>query len=218
MVFKKKDFIKIEFTGMVKDGDVFDSNIKKDLEKSGIKGEAKPFIFCLGEGMFIKGVDEFLIGKDIGKYEIQLKPEDAFGKRDPKLIEMLPIKVFIQHEINPIPGVMLNFDGRIAKILTVSGGRVMVDFNNPLSGRELKYKIEVLGKVENQKEKINALNDFFFRQELKFEVKDKKIILNAKKEIAPLLELFKGKYKQILGLELELNVIEGKSVEGRKER
>ena len=90
--------------------------IKKDLEKSGIKGEAKPFIFCLGEGMFIKGVDEFLIGKDIGKYEIQLKPEDAFGKRDPKLIEMLPIKVFIQHEINPIPGVMLNFDGRIAKI------------------------------------------------------------------------------------------------------
>ena len=33
MALKKKDFIEIEFTGKIKGGEVFDSNIKKDLEK-----------------------------------------------------------------------------------------------------------------------------------------------------------------------------------------
>ena len=45
------------------------------------------------------------------------------------------MKIFIQQKINPIPGVMFNFDGRIAKVLTVSGGRVMIDFNNPIAGK-----------------------------------------------------------------------------------
>ena len=33
MALQKKDFIEIEFTGKVKDGEVFDSNIKEDLKK-----------------------------------------------------------------------------------------------------------------------------------------------------------------------------------------
>jgi len=36
---------------------------------------------------FLKGVEEFLIGKDIGNYEIDLKPEKAFGKRNPSLFK-----------------------------------------------------------------------------------------------------------------------------------
>ena len=122
MALQKKDFIEIEFTGRIKDGEIFDSNIKEDLEKMNSKLEAKPFIFCLGEGMFLKGIDDFLIGKDIGKYEVELTPEKAFGNRDSKLVQMMPMKVFIQHKINPVPGTVFNFDGRIAKILTVSGG------------------------------------------------------------------------------------------------
>ena len=64
MAFQKKDFIEIEFTGKVKDGEVFDSNIKENLEKlhEGHDHEVKtnPLIFCLGEGMFLKGIDDFL--------------------------------------------------------------------------------------------------------------------------------------------------------------
>ncbi len=58
MGLKKKDFIEIEFTGRIKDGNIFDSNIKKDLEEANLNIEAKPFIFSLGNGMFIKGVDD----------------------------------------------------------------------------------------------------------------------------------------------------------------
>src|SRR3989339_2289241 len=104
MVLEKKDFIEVEFTGKIKDGGVFDSNIKKDLEKLH-EGhdhpiETKPFIFPLGEGMFVKGVDKFLLGKEVGEYDIPLSPEDAFGKRDPKEIRTIPIKSFEDHNLN----------------------------------------------------------------------------------------------------------------------
>jgi FKBP-type peptidyl-prolyl cis-trans isomerase 2 len=210
MLLKKKDFIEIEFTGKVKDGEIFDSNIKEDLKDTNLKTEPKPFIFCLGEGMFVKGGDDFLIGKDIGGYEIELQPEKAFGNRDSKLIQMIPMKVFIQQKINPIPGAIFNFDGRIAKILTVSGGRVMVDFNNPLAGKIVIYNIKVLRKVENINEKTKALIEFLFRKDLKFEINNKKLIIEVEKPLAQFVGAFKDKFKEILGLELEIKEVEEK--------
>ncbi len=211
MKFKKKDFIEIEFTARVKDGGVFDSNIEEDLKKLNPDAKAKPFVFCLGEGMFLKGVEDFLIDKNVGEYEIKLTAEKAFGKRDPKLIQMIPIKVFKEHKLNPIPGIMFNFDGRIGKVLTVSGGRIMVDFNNPIAGRDVVYKVEVLRKVDDLNEKIKAFNEFLFKRELKFEVKDKKIIMEVEESMVKFVEMFKDKYKDIFEMELELKGIEEKA-------
>jgi len=163
---QKKNFVEIEFTGKVKEGDIFDSNIKDDLEKANLKIESKPFVFCLGEDMFLKELDDFLVGKEIGKtYEIELEPEKAFGKRDSRLIKMIPMRVFREQKINPVQGMSFNFDGRIAKVLTISGGRVMADFNNSLAGKTVEYKIKVLRKVQDTKEKIKALNEFFFNSD-----------------------------------------------------
>ena len=162
-MIKEKDFIEIEFTGKIKDGEVFDSTIKEELEKLHVGHdhpvEAKPFIFCLGQEMFLKALDDFLIGKETGKeYEIELEPEQAFGKRNPSLIQRIPISVFREQKVNPAPGVVFNFDGRIGKTLTVSGGRVMVDFNHALAGKTLVYKIKILRKITDLNEKIKALN------------------------------------------------------------
>ncbi|MFH1503036.1 MAG: peptidylprolyl isomerase [Candidatus Diapherotrites archaeon] len=210
MSLKKNDFIEIEFTGRIKEGEVFDSNISDEIKKLNPNAEAKPFVFSLGNGMFLEEIDNFLIGKEIGEYEIELSPEKAFGRRNPDLIQRMPIKVFIEHKINPIPGAVFNFDNKIGKVLTVSGGRVMVDFNNPLAGKEIIYKIKVLKKIEDLNEKIKALNDFFFRREFKFEIKDGKLILDAEKSMVKFIELFKEKYKEILGLNLEIKEIEEK--------
>ena len=211
MTLKKKDFIEIEFTGRVKDGEIFDSNIKEDLKKMGSKAEAKPFIFALGEGMFLKGVDDFLISKDVGEYEVELSPEKAFGDRQPKLVQMIPIKLFKEQNINPVQGIMFNFDGKIGKILTVSGGRVMVDFNNPVSGKEVIYKIKILRKIEDLNEKVKAFSEFLFRRELKFEIKDKKIIIEVEKPMVKFVEMFSSKFKEVLGLNLEVKGIEEKT-------
>lgn len=213
MKLKEKDFIEIEFTARVKDGEIFDSNIKEDLKELDPKTEPKPFVFALGQGMFLKGVEDFLIGKNIGQYEIELAPEKAFGKRDPKLIQRVPAKVFKEHDLRPVPGIVFNFDGRIGKVLTVSGGRVMVDFNNPVAGRDVVYKMKVLKRVDGLNEKVKAINEFLFRRDMKFEVKDKKVIMQVEKEMLKFVEMFKEKFKDILGMELELREIGEKPAE-----
>src|SRR3989339_25044 len=201
MALNKKDFIEIEFTARVRDTqEVFDSNIKKDLENSNLETDTKPFIFALGENMFLKGVEDFLLGKEIGKYKIDLEPEQAFGKRDSRLVQIVPMKVFRQQNVRPIQGAMFNFDGRIAKILSVSGGRVIVDFNNPVSGKAVTYEVNVLRKIEDLNEKIKSFIQFIFRRDLKFELKEKELILEVEKEMRQFVELFAEKFKDIFGV------------------
>ncbi len=223
MTLNKKDFIEIEFIGRIKNGEIFDSNIKEDLLQKGVppeaknanlKTEPKPFVFCLGEGMFLKAIDDFLIGKNIGKYEIELQPEKAFGNRNSKLIQMIPLKIFREQKINPIPGIIFNFDGRIAKILTVSGGRVMVDFNNPIAGKIVTYQIKILRKIENINEKIKSLNEFLFKKDFKFNIIDKKLLMEVEKPMTKFVEMFKDKFKDIFELDLEVKeIMEEKSKE-----
>ncbi len=205
MSLKKNDFVEIEFTGKIKNGEVFDSNIKEDIDKANLKVEAKPFTFALGQGMFLKSIDDFIVGKELGKsYHIDLKAKDAFGERDTTLIKLVPSQVFRQHKINPIPGAMFNFDGRIAKILSVSGGRVRVDFNNPLAGKDVEYDIKILRKVDDQKEQIKSFNQFLFKKDFKFEIKDKKLIIETDSQFAKFVPMFKDKYKEIFNLDLEV--------------
>jgi len=114
--------------------------------------------------MFLKGVENFLIGKDIGNYNLNLEPEKAFGKRQQQFIQMISMKIFKEKKLNPFPGAIFNFDGKMAKVLSVSGGRVLVDFNNPLSGKSVNYKLKILRKIDDMNEKTRALIDFFLEK------------------------------------------------------
>ena len=201
----QKDFIEIEFTGKRKDGEIFDSNIKEDLQKANLNTPAKPFIYAIGEDMFLKSVDDFLIGKETGKdYELELAPEKAFGKRNPQLIKVVPLRIFKQQQTPPYPGMMFNFDNQIGKIISVSGGRIITDFNNPLAGKTVIYKIKVKRKVTDLKEKASAMIEFFVKKELPIEIKEKKLIIEADPKFAQFFNLFKDKFKELLDLEIEV--------------
>lgn len=214
MPLQKNDFVEIEFTAKTKDsGEIFDTNIKEDLGKSNSKSsvQAKPFMFPIGYGFFLKGVEDFLLNKFNEKfpseYNVELSPENAFGKRDTKLIRRIPTKIFREQKINPVPGVIFNFDGRMAKVLAVSGGRVIVDFNHPIAGKEVSYKINVLRKVTDINKKIKSLMDFLYRKEFDFDLDEKNKKLKIKlsqeeKQYKQFIELFKDKFKEILDLNL----------------
>lgn len=204
MIMQKKDFIEVEFTGRIKGGDIFDSNIKEDLAKLNPNEKSKPFIFCLGEGMFLKGIEDFLTGKEIGKYEIELSPEKAFGPRVSQMVQMVPSKIFIEQRLNPVPGAVFNFDGRLAKVLSASGGRIMVDFNHPLAGKTVIYNVTVKRKVDDINEKVKSFIEFLFRREMKFSVTDKKIIIEVEKQYTKFVEMFSEKFKEIFDKELEV--------------
>ncbi len=208
MTLQKKDFIEVEFTGKIKGGEIFDSNIKRDLQKLNPEANPSPIIFSLGEGMFLKGIDDFLIGKEIGDYTIELTPDQAFGPRMAQFVQKVPIKIFRSQNVNPFPGAVFNFDGRIAKVLTVSGGRVIVDFNNPLAGKDVIYDIHIIRKVDDQNEKVKSLIEFLFRRPLNFSIKDNKVIIEVEKQISKFVEMFNEKFKEMIGLDLEVKEIE----------
>lgn len=211
MTIKKGEFIEIEFTGKIKDsGEIFDTNIKEVAEKNNIDSKnLKPFILSVGHKMLPEGFDKDLEGKEIEKnYILEIKPEVAFGKRDKNLIKMIPTKMFIEQKINPERGMQLSLDGQIVKILSNSSGRTLVDFNNPLAGKEITYEYKILRSITDQKEKIDALQDFFFRKTFEFEIKDKKIVFKVEKQFEPFINLLSEKFKEILGLEASPEVIE----------
>jgi len=156
---KKHDFIEIEYTGKLKEENlIFDTTDEKVAKENNLESHGyEPVIICVGEQQLLKGIDKNLEGKDIGKeYDIDIKPEDAFGNKNAKLIQLIPTSKFKKQNIQPMPGIQLNIDGMVGTIKTVSGGRTLVDFNHPLAGKELSYKIKINKKITDDKEKLQG--------------------------------------------------------------
>jgi|TARA_B100002003_G_scaffold179451_1_gene167426 FKBP-type peptidyl-prolyl cis-trans isomerase 2 len=214
---KKNDFIEIEFTGLA-NGEIFDTTNKKDAEKMGIEPKnIKPLTISVGNQMILQGLDEDLEGKETGKeYSIHILPEKAFGKRDPSMIKTYGLSHFTKQNINPYPGMALQLDNTIAKVLSVSGGRVTMDFNNPIAGKEVDYKYKINKIITENKEKINALQDFFFKQRFEFQLKDKKVIFKDDK-IKQFIDMIGPKFSEITGLEFTAEAKKETKKESKKE-
>ena len=165
-------------------------------------------IICIGQEMLIPGFDKALEEKELNKsYTIELEPKDAFQERKKELIKLIPLKVFTEKNINPQPGMTLALDTTLVRIASVSGGRVLADFNNPLAGKTIIYEFTIKRKVQDAKEKITAIIDFFLKgQKLEFEIKDKKVIFKAQKFYQPLIDELNKRFKDILGMEMVLEV------------
>ena len=154
-------FLEIDYTGKIKDGMVFDTTIL-DVAKNNELFEKdklyRPVRLCVGRGHVIKGLDVSLEGKDIGEeYSIEISPDDAFGKRSAGLIKLVPLSQFKKSDINPSPGLSVQINDTIGVIKNVSGGRVLVDFNNPLSGKDVIYDVKVVKEIEKTQEKIECI-------------------------------------------------------------
>ncbi len=161
-IVKKNDFVEIDYTARLKEGSkVFDTTKENVARENGLSSENpdySPIIICVGENSILKAVEEQIIGKETGKdYTFEISQGSAFGKKDARLIQMIPINKFRQQNIQPVPGLQLNVDGVFGVVKTVSGGRCMVDFNHPLAGKDLVYEVTIKRVVEDGKEKLKSL-------------------------------------------------------------
>ncbi len=53
--------------------------------------------------MFLSGIDEFLIGKELGKHTINLEPEKSIWFKKPRKHKVnSPLAVFTKHQVNPM--------------------------------------------------------------------------------------------------------------------
>ena len=185
---KRNDFVEIEYTGKIKEENiVFDTTDEKIAKENNLHSQEDygPVIICVGQEQILKGLDKGIEGKDIGQeYDIEINPEDAFGKKNAKLIQLVPTSKFKQQNIQPMPGMQLNLDGMVGTIKTVSGGRTLVDFNHPLAGKELLYKIKLNKKITDDKEKLSSyLKLSLGTKDFEVEINNNNAKVSLKKEI-----------------------------------
>ncbi len=209
MQVKNKDFIELDFTAMtLPDETVFDTTSKNQAVKAGLtteKVDFKPSIIAIGHKMLIPGLDKALEGKEIGKeYTEEIESEQAFGKRVPTLVKMVSLNQFKNQNIAPQKGMQFNLDGQIATIRAVTGGRVLVDFNNPLAGKKVKYNFKIKRKLENKEDKIKALQDYFFKKQFPFTTKEKTITFQVEKNLQPIIQMMSKPFEEILGMKVNV--------------
>ncbi len=206
MKIGKGDFVELEFVGKTSAGEIFDTNIEEEAKKIRVK-DVKPLIVCVGEGMVIRGLDKALEGKEIGKeYVVEIKPEDAFGKRRSELVKIFPLSAFRERGIMPRQGETLILDDLLARVVSVSAGRVILDFNHPLAGKTLTYKFKIKRKISEIEEKTRALLSYFLGVS-KFRIDGKKVVIDSSIKIPPVT---KKKIERILNMKLETKSMEKK--------
>lgn len=161
-MIKKGDFVQVEYTANVATtSEVFDTTDKEVAKKEKIfntKQRYGPLTVCVGEAQLVSGLDDSLVNKKEGdSYEIDLTPEQGFGQRSAKLIQLTSLAKFKGQRYPPFPGAQFVIDGMPATVRAVSGGRVILDFNHSLAGKALHYKVKVVKMVTDAKEQASSV-------------------------------------------------------------
>jgi peptidylprolyl isomerase len=146
-IVKKGDKVKVEYTGKLEDGSVFDSS----------EGKA-PLCFEVGSKQVIPGFDSAIEGmkKDEEK-TVEIKCADAYGEANDELKQEIP-RDKLPAEPEPKEGMMLVMQAPTgqqvpAKIVKVEEDKVTIDINHPLAGKDLTFTVKVVGINEPEDEK-----------------------------------------------------------------
>jgi peptidylprolyl isomerase len=141
------DLVTVIYEGIVENGEIFESS-----EDTG------PLAFRIGSGNVLPGFEEAVIGMGINETrEIVLPPEQAeqaYGRHDKNLLHTVSRSSWDAGvDIRPgvIVGMTMEKEGTRhqvpATITEVAGDKVTVDFNHPLAGKTIRYRI-TLRKIE----------------------------------------------------------------------
>jgi FKBP-type peptidyl-prolyl cis-trans isomerase SlyD len=154
------DFVKLHYTGKLSDGTVFDTTREEVAKAAGIEGTRgyHAATVCVGQRMVITGLDDALIGRT-GTFSVTLQPDAAFGRKDAKLLKIVPTNQLLKQQIRPRPGMRLNIDGQYGVVRTASPDRTVVDFNHPLASQEVTYDVEILEIVSDPAAQVKAIID-----------------------------------------------------------
>ncbi|MEM5793189.1 MAG: peptidylprolyl isomerase [Candidatus Aenigmatarchaeota archaeon] len=164
---KEGDFVRINYIGRIKEsGLIFDLTDEEVAKKEDVYNphlKYGPIPVIIGSNFLIKGLEDALKDMKVGeKRHISLKPKEAFGERSEKLVKTIPESEFTKQNMVPYQGMVVNINNLRGRVMSVSGGRVKIDFNHPLAGKEVEYDIEIKEEIKNEKDKIFSILEFFY--------------------------------------------------------
>lgn len=193
---KKGDFVKISYIGRLETGEIFDLTDAELAKKEGVynpRVEYGPVTIIVGAKFIIPGLEKEILKMNVGEEkDVEIEPEQAFGKRDVKNIRTFPLTAF-KNKIDPKPGLLIDFGGLKGRVQSVAAGRVRIDFNHPLAGKKLKYHVKVEEKIENVEQQIKSILKFFYKEcevridNAEVEIDAKAMPISLKEKIANLI-------------------------------
>lgn len=133
--------VTLHFSLSLEDGSTVDSNF-----------DGEPASFVVGDGNFLPGFEAVLHGLKSGAEDVfSILPEQGFGQHNPSNLQQFSRKDF-DDDMALEPGLMLSFaDANQAElpgvITEVDEDSVTIDFNHPLAGHTINFKVQVLDVV-----------------------------------------------------------------------
>ncbi|GAB3796946.1 peptidylprolyl isomerase [Spirosoma humi] len=133
MNITKNKVAAIHYTLRDSNGNILDSSEGRD-----------PLYYLHGANNLIPGMEEGLEGRTKGDVlKLDVDPEKGYGKRDPQLVEEVPIKAFGGQKIEVGMQFEAN-DGQVITVTNVGPETVTVDANHPLADQSLHFDVEVI--------------------------------------------------------------------------
>ena len=135
-VITENSRVTLHFELSLEDGSIVDSNFSQT-----------PASFVFGDGSLLPAFEEALLGMSVDQESsLVMPPEKAFGVHNESNIQRMPrsqfamdleegmVVSFADMSKNELPGV----------IAEIGDKEVVVDFNHPLAGRSLTFKVRIV--------------------------------------------------------------------------
>lgn len=166
MALKDGDVVRFDYTLYV-DGKPVETSqepVAKDLGLHRPTRRYQPLTITLGSRQIIPGLESHMRshGKVGAAVTAEIPAADAYGERDPKKIRDIPMAQFKAQKVTPEVGMQLNLGGERGTVTRVAGGRVRVDLNHDLAGKDLRYEYTIREVVEDEAGKVQAVLDGLF--------------------------------------------------------
>ena len=136
---KLGDKVRVHYIGTLEDGSVFSSTYEED----------EPFEFTIGEENLLKSFDNAVTGMNVGETKtISVPPEDGYGEYKKEFVfrtERAQFPADLELDLGKRLQIRLA-DGKtvIATVQAITDDSVLLDANDPLAGKTLTFKIELL--------------------------------------------------------------------------
>ncbi|MCP3897460.1 peptidylprolyl isomerase [Moraxella sp.] len=131
--------VELHFEVSLPNGTVIDSTFGRD----------KPVTLTIGDESLLAGFEQVLINLKAGDTRTaHLPPDQAFGDWNGENVQSFPRAKFSLSEPNPVVGMMMEFADKgqntLAGVISeVTEDEVKVDFNHPLAGQDVLFKVKI---------------------------------------------------------------------------
>ena len=142
--------VTVDYVGRFENGTIFDTSIVAEAKAAGLTVPAalSPLVFTVGEGMVIPGFEKAVVGMQVGQEKtVTIAPEQAYGPYNAENVVELNSTLLDQSAGAPEVGMAVSSaSGSRGFITAIGNATITIDFNPPLAGKTLVFKI-ILKKV-----------------------------------------------------------------------